>query len=53
MSFKEKLFFCYDTALHRKIQAAGIRYITCSISLSNQKYWLYEKTDELLKIINQ
>lgn len=52
MDIKDKLFFCYDTVLHRKLQENGIRYITCSISLSNKKYWLYEKTDQVQRIIN-
>ncbi|MCM3616699.1 hypothetical protein M3936_03790 [Sutcliffiella horikoshii] len=53
MNIKEHLFWCYDIELQRKLKAAGVRYITCAISLKDQKFWLYQKTDELIEIIKK
>ncbi|MGG3925661.1 hypothetical protein ABET51_06640 [Metabacillus fastidiosus] len=53
MSFRKKLFFCYDVRLHLKLQELGFEFATCSLSLDGKKYWLYERTEELHKAITQ
>ncbi|EMI09231.1 hypothetical protein [Anoxybacillus gonensis] len=50
---KKEYFFCYDLALKRKIDTYGIRYITTAISNKGHRFWLYEKTKELQKIIEE
>lgn len=48
---KSDLFFCYDVALHRRLQEKGIKYITSAISNYNRRFWLYFRTEEVEKEI--
>ncbi|MCQ5364150.1 hypothetical protein NOW01_03910 [Anoxybacillus salavatliensis] len=50
---KSKYFFCYDLALKRKIDRYGIEYICTAIANSGKRFWLYEKTEMLEKILNK
>lgn len=49
---KNMLFFCYDFALQRKLKEHGVRFITTAISNNQKRFWLYFRTDEVNKIIN-
>ncbi|MBA2876876.1 hypothetical protein [Thermaerobacillus caldiproteolyticus] len=46
-------FFCYDLALKKKIDQYGIQYICTAIANSGKRFWLYERTEELQKILNE
>ncbi|WP_248892952.1 hypothetical protein [Bacillus methanolicus] len=49
---KSKYFFCYDLAL-KKIERYGIEYITTAISNKGKQFWLYEKSEQLQKVLNE
>ncbi len=50
---KSILFFCYNVSLHRKLNQAGIRFITEAISKDNRTFWLYFRTEEVRKVIGE
>lgn len=53
MEFSKKmLFFCYDFALKNKLKENNIKFITTAISNDQRRFWLYFRTDELNKIVN-
>ncbi len=49
---KNMLFFCYDFALKDRLKSHGIKFITTAISNDQKRFWLYFRTDEVNKIIN-
>lgn len=49
---KNMLFFCYDFALKNKLKQKGIKFITTAISNDQRRFWLYFRTEEVNKIIN-
>jgi hypothetical protein len=50
---KNMLFFCYDLALKNRLKGQGIKFITTAITNDNKRFWLFWKTDEVTRIIEQ
>lgn len=48
---KSKYFFCYDFGLQEMFKHEGVEYITTAISNAGRRFWLYERTPRIEKII--
>ena len=53
MSKKSKLFFCYKPKLKKHLMDKGHRYIFVDINKEGKTFWLFERTDELTKHIDE
>ena len=53
MSKKSKLFFCYKPKLKKHLMDKGHRYIFVDVNKEGKTFWLFEKTDELTKHIDE
>ena len=52
MSKKSKLFFCYKPKLKKHLMDKGHRYIFVDVNKEGKTFWLFERTDELTKHID-
>ena len=53
MSKKSKLFFCYKPKLKKHLMDKGHRYIFVDINKEGKTFWLFERTNELTKHIDE
>ena len=53
MSKKSKLFFCYKPKLKKHLMNKGHRYIFVDVNKEGKTFWLFERTDELTKHIDE
>ena len=53
MSKKSKLFFCYKPKLKKHLMDKGHRYIFVDVNKEGKTFWLFERTDELTKHIDE
>ena len=53
MSKKSKLFFCYKPKLKKHLMDKGHRYIFVDINKEGKTFWLFERTDELTRHIDE
>ena len=53
MSKKSKLFFCYKPKLKRHLMDKGHRYIFVDVNKEGKTFWLFERTNELTKHIDE
>ena len=53
MSKKSKLFFCYEPKLKKYLMDKGHRYIFVDVNKEGKTFWLFERTDELTKHIDE
>ena len=53
MSKKSKLFFCYKPKLKKHLMDKGHRYIFVDVNKECKTFWLFERTDELTKHIDE
>ena len=53
MSKKSKLFFCYKPKLKKHLMDKGHRYIFVDVNKEGKTYWLFERTNELTKHIDE
>ena len=53
MSKKSKLFFCYKPKLKKYLMDKGHRYIFVDVNKEGKTFWLFERTDELTKHIDE
>ena len=53
MSKKSKLFFCYKPKLKKHLMDRGHRYIFVDVNKEGKTFWLFERTDELTKHIDE
>ena len=52
MSKKSKLFFCYKPKLKKHLMDKGHRYIFVDVNKEGKTFWLFERTNELTKHID-
>ncbi|WP_157094424.1 hypothetical protein [Metabacillus litoralis] len=50
---KSKYFWCYDLALKKRLKQNEIEFITTGTSNKGQRFWLYEKSNELHTVLNR
>ncbi len=50
---KDKLFFCYDFSLQRKLKQKGIRFVCTAISNDQRRFWLYFRTPAVNEVVKQ
>ena len=53
MSKKSKLFFCYKPKLKKHLMDKGHRYIFVDVNKEGKTFWLFERTDELTRHIDE
>ena len=53
MSKKSKLFFCYKTKLKKHLMDKGHRYIFVDVNKEGKTFWLFERTNELTRHIDE
>lgn len=53
MSKKSKLFFCYKPKLKKHLMDKGHRYIFVDVNKEGKTFWLFERTNELTKHIDE
>ena len=53
MSKKSKLFFCYKPKLKEHLMDKGHRYIFVDVNKEGKTFWLFERTNELTKHIDE
>ena len=53
MSKKSKLFFCYKPKLKKHLMDKGHRYIFVDVNKEGKTFWLFERTNELTKYIDE
>lgn len=53
MSKKSKLFFCYKPKLKKHLMDRGHRYIFVDVNKEGKTFWLFERTNELTKHIDE
>ena len=53
MSKKSKLFFCYKPKLKKYLMDRGHRYIFVDVNKEGKTFWLFERTNELTKHIDE
>ena len=53
MSKKSKLFFCYKPKLNKHLMDKGHRYIFVDVNKEGKTFWLFERTNELTKHIDE
>ena len=53
MSKKSKLFFCYKPKLKKHLMDKGHKYIFVDVNKEGKTFWLFERTDELTKHIDE
>ena len=53
MSKKSKLFFCYKPKSKKYLMDKGHRYIFVDVNKEGKTFWLFERTDELTKHIDE
>ena len=53
MSKKSKLFFCYTPKLKKHLMDKGHRYIFVDVNKEGKTFWLFERTNELTKHIDE
>ena len=53
MSKKSKLFFCYKPKLKKHLMDKGHRYIFVDVNKEGKAFWLFERTDELTRHIDE
>ena len=53
MSKKSKLFLCYKPKLKKHLMDKGHRYIFVDVNKEGKTFWLFERTDELTKHIDE
>ena len=53
MSKKSKLFFCYKPKLKKHLMDKGYRYIFVDVNKEGKTFWLFERTNELTKHIDE
>ena len=53
MSKKSKLFFCYKPKLKKHLMNKGHRYIFVDVNKEGKTFWLFERTNELTKHIDE
>ena len=53
MSKKSKLFFCYKPKLKKHLMDKGHRYIFVDVNKEGETFWLFERTNELTRHIDE
>ena len=53
MSKKSKLFFCYKPKLKKHLMDKGHRYIFVDVNKEGKTFWLFERTNELTRHIDE
>ena len=53
MSKKSKLLFCYKPKLKKHLMDKGHRYIFVDVNKEGKTFWLFERTNELTKHIDE
>ena len=53
MNKKSKLFFCYKPKLKKHLMDKGHRYIFVDVNKEGKTFWLFERTNELTKHIDE
>ena len=53
MSKKSKLFFCYKPKLKKHLMDKGHKYIFVDVNKEGKTFWLFERTNELTRHIDE
>ena len=53
MSKNSKLFFCYKPKLKKHLMDKGHRYIFVDVNKEGKTFWLFERTNELTRHIDE